>query len=81
MYSLKLHAFFLWFVALESVWLFAIARRQAKAAEAMFAMADHDANGVRGMAASAAKTKTFYALSSFVYVVTASVTYLALYNR
>lgn len=81
LYALKLHAFFLWFVALESVWLFTLARKQAKAAEAMFAIAGNDANLARGMAVSTAKTKTFYAVSSFVYVVTASVAYLALYNR
>lgn len=76
----KLHQFFLWQVVLASVWLFIIARKQAKIADAMLQIANDDADSVRFMALSALKTKQYYAYSSFIYVVCFSVTYLWLFN-
>ena len=80
-YLLKLHEFFIWYVVLESVWLVLISRKQSKAMEGMLLLAGDDAELVRGMATSTAKTKAYYALSSFAYIIALSITYLYLYNR
>ena len=54
LYHLHLHQFFLWFIFFESIWLFAIGRKQARSAAAMLSMARDDANAVRAIALSAA---------------------------
>ena len=81
LYAWQLHQFFLWQVALASVWLFVIARKQTKIAAATLQLADGDADSVRFMASSASKTKQYYAYSSFIYIAGFSVTYLWLYNN
>lgn len=80
LYVCELHQFFLWQVPLASVWLFSVGRKQAKIAEAMMTLAGEDAEAVRHVASSAAKTMSYYAYSSFIYVIVFSVVYLWLYN-
>lgn len=81
LFYLRLHEFFIWYIVLESVWLYMLARKQNTAMEAMLGMAGNDADLVRGMAVSTSKTKTYYALSSFIHIFGVSATYLYFYNR
>lgn len=81
LYVLELHPFFLWQVALASVWLFVIGRKQGSVASAMLQMAGDDAEAVRFAAESTRRTSRYYAYSSFVYVTVFSLTYVWLYNR
>jgi hypothetical protein len=76
-----LHQFFLWQVALASAWLFSVGRKQRKAAEAMMSFAGEDADTVRRMAISSARTIAYYTYSSFIYVIGFALVYLALYNQ
>ncbi|WP_323001794.1 hypothetical protein [Denitromonas sp.] len=75
------HKFFLWQVVLASAWLFSIARKQRKVAGAMLSFAGEDADTVRLMALSSAKTSSYYTYSSFIYVAGFSLVYLAIYNQ
>ena len=79
-YSLELHAFFIWQVALASGWLFVISWKQSKQNEAMLALAEGDVEDVRFMASSISKTRQYYTYSSFIYVIGFSTTYLWLIN-
>ena len=81
LFAFDLHEFFLWQVVIASVWLFLISRKQRKTANIMLAAAGDDADTVRLIAMSAAKTSSYYTYSSFVYVVGFSLMYLALYNQ
>lgn len=80
LYALDMHAFFLWQLALASVWLFVVGKKQSKAAAAMLQLAGDDAEAVRFMATSASRTTAYYTASSIVYVIGISITYLWLYN-
>jgi hypothetical protein len=80
LYSLELHAFFIWQVVLASGWLFVISRKQAKQNVAMLALAEGDVEDVRFMASSVSKTRQYYIYSSFIYVIGFSTTYLWLIN-
>lgn len=80
LFALEMHPFFLWQLILASIWLFVIGRKQTKMAEAMLSMAGEDADSVRSMAASTAKTSRYYTYSSFVYVAVFSGIYIWLYN-
>jgi len=80
LYSLELHAFFIWQVVLASGWLFVISRKQAKQNEEMLALSDGEVEDVRFMASSVSKTRQYYAYSSFIYVIVFSATYLWLIN-
>lgn len=80
LYSLELHAFFLWQVVLASGWLFLLSRKQAKHTEAMIDFAGEDAEKVRFVASSVSKTRQYYAYSSLIYIIVFSATYLWLIN-
>jgi hypothetical protein len=80
LYSLELHAFFLWQVVFASGWLFLLSRKQAKQNEVMLDLAGGDAEDVRFMASSVSKTRQYYTYSSFIYVICFSATYLWLIN-
>lgn len=80
LYVLKMHEFFVWQVILASAWLFFVGRKQSKTAQALMTLVGEDADAVRFMAASAAKTSSYYAYSSFVYLIGFSLVYLSLYN-
>lgn len=81
LFAFALHKFFFWQVVLASAWLFSIGRKQRKSAEAMLLSAGEDADAVRLVAMSTAKTNSYYAYSSFIYVVGFSLVYLAMYNQ
>jgi len=81
LFVLSLHRFFLWQVVLASVWLFYIGRKQRQAAEAMLLLAGEDAETVRLMSISTGRTGSYYAYSSFLYVIGFSLVYLILYNQ
>ena len=55
-----MHQFSLWQLVLASVWLFSIGRKQSKMAESMLAASSDDADENRLLAASTAKTSSFY---------------------
>lgn len=80
LYFFKLHVFFLWQLVLASVWLFVVGRRQAKMAATMLNFVGDDADDVRFLAKSTAKTSSFYTYSSFVYIAVFAGTYVWLYN-
>lgn len=80
LFSLNMHTFFLWQLVCASAWLFIVGRGQRKAAAAMLELAGNDADAVRFVALSAAKTLTYYNASSAVYVACFAITYLWLYN-
>ena len=80
LYKLELQAFFLWQVAIVSVWLFVISRRNSRQAQAMLQVAGSDGDQVRFLAESVSRTKQFYAYSSFVYVLVFSATFLWAFN-
>ncbi len=81
LFAFALHKFFLWQVVLASAWLFSIGRKQRKAADAMLSFAGEDADTVRLMAMSTAKTSSYYTYSSFIYVLGFSLVYLVMYNQ
>ncbi|KAA2284139.1 hypothetical protein [Arenimonas fontis] len=80
LYKFQLHAFFLWQVAIVSVWLFVLARRNSRQAQAMLHAAGSDGDRVRFLAESIGKTKQFFAYSSFVYVLVFAAAFLWAYN-
>ena len=80
LFTLEMHPFFLWQLVLAGAWLFVIGKKQSKSAEAMLQFAGDDADAVRAMAGSAAKTTAYYKASSIVYLVVFAITYLWLYN-
>ena len=80
LFTLKLHSFFLWQVILASLWLFIVARKQSKSTSATLTLAGEDANVVRSLADSAAKTSSYYTYSSFIYMSIFVITYMWLYN-
>jgi hypothetical protein len=80
LYSLNMHPFFLWQLVLASIWLFVVGRKQSKAAEALLAVSGEDADYVRLMANSTAKTIRYFTYSSIIYIVVFAVTYVWLYN-
>jgi hypothetical protein len=77
----QLHAFFLWQVAIISAWLFVVARRNSRQAQAILYAAGSDGEKVRLLAESVGKTKQFFAYSSFVYVLVFSAAFLCACNR
>ena len=79
LFVLDMHRFFLWQVIFASVWLFVIGRKQSQVAEAMLSTAD-DAELMRQMAVSTAKTSSYYSYSSFIYIAVFAATYIWLYN-
>ena len=80
LYRFQLHAFFLWQVAIVSVWLFVLARRNSQQGQAMLDASGHDADQVRLIAHSVGESKQFFAYSSFVYVMVFSAAFLWAYN-
>ena len=80
LFILEMHPFFLWQWVLASTWLFVIWRKQSKMAKAMLSMSAEDANSVRLMVASTAKTSSYYAYSSFIYIIVFVCAYVWLYN-
>lgn len=80
LFALEMHPFFMWQLVLAGAWLFVVGRKQGKMAEAMLQLAGDDANTVRFMAGSAAKTTAYYTASSIVYLGVFAVTYVWLYN-
>lgn len=80
LYKLQLHAFFLWHIGVVAIWLFVIARRNSRQAQLMLHIAGQDADRVRLMADSAAKTSQFYVYSSLVYLGVFSASFLWAYN-
>ncbi|EHA17345.1 hypothetical protein [Halomonas sp. HAL1] len=80
LFALELHPFFLWQLALTGTLLFIVGKKQSKSAEAMRQLAGDDADAVRFMARSAAKTTIYYIASSIVYLVFFAITYVWLYN-
>src|SRR5690606_14723629 len=57
LYKFQLHAFFLWQLAIVAIWLFVLARRNSRQAQTMLLLAGQDADRVRLIAESSAKTK------------------------
>lgn len=80
LYKFQLHAFFLWHLGVVAIWLFVIARRNSRQAQLLLHIAGQDADRVRLMADSAAKTRQFYAYSSFVYLGVFSASFVWAYN-
>ncbi|MGI0135064.1 MAG: hypothetical protein ACREBW_08930 [Candidatus Micrarchaeaceae archaeon] len=73
-------AFFLWWVALESLWLFAKSRANARDADNLLHLGGDNADEVRAIATSTSRGKRFYAYSSFIYVSVVTVAYLVSLN-
>lgn len=80
LYRFHLHAFFLWQVAIVSVWLFLISRSNARQSEDMLSASGQDADAVRLMATSTGNSKKYFAYSSFVYVLVFSASFLWAFN-
>ena len=81
LYALRLPDGFLWILGIEALWLFAIGRKQAKQADEYLSYSADDAETIRNVAWSIAKTRTYYTYSSLIYLGVFSVSYLWLYNR
>lgn len=80
LFKFELHPFFTYQVVLASIWLFFVAKKQNRLAEAMLMHSGDEADAVRAVAISTGMTKRYYAYSSFIYVITFSMTYLWFYN-
>lgn len=81
LFFLNMHPFFLWQFVLASVWLFVLGRKQRKTAEAMLSGSGNNADFVKLMAASNAKTSSHYTYSSLIYIFVFVVVYVWLYNK
>ena len=81
LYRFDLSAYFLCQVVLVPIFLIRLSRKNAALAQDILATAGEDADTVRTMALSIAKTGTFYMYSSFIYVITFSAVFLWCYNR
>jgi hypothetical protein len=78
MFKLGLEQFFLYQVALASLWLVFVARQQSHQAELMLQLAEADSESVQAMATSVKKTKRYYTYSAFVYLGGLCLTYIVL---
>lgn len=79
LYRFNLHGFFLWHVALMSLILFQVGRKQDQQMKAMMNLAN-SAEEARGISASVILTKRYYAYSAFAYVIMFTVSYLYVLN-
>lgn len=80
LFILEMHTFFLWQVVLASAWLIKIGATQRKSMDVLLAMGGDDPDAVRFLAESGTKTLMYYVLSSIIYVLVFSITYIWLYN-
>lgn len=80
LYKLGLYEFFIWQIAIVTATLFVIARRNSSQARIMLQSAGSDADRVRFIAESTAKTKQYFVYSSFVYIFVFSTAFLWIYN-
>lgn len=80
LFTLEMHSFFLWQLFLAAVCLILVGKSQGKSMRRMLELAGGNADEVRFMASSAAKTNAYYTISSIVYLVVFAAVYLWLYN-